>query len=133
MVFWESKRRQRQKEVQSKRKFRLSAFNSFPKPSLSKGLELAIYANSGLRDGSMANVSWLQEFPDPVTKICWDNYATLSMKMAYEIGLHEGDVIELRNSDGMSVEVPVHIQPGQHNSVVWFGYGLWSLGSWQSG
>ena len=105
----------------------------FHKPQ--KEVELALYANSGLRDGQMANVSWLQEFPDPITKICWDNYATLSIKMAHDKNLHEGDVVQLKTEDGSSVTVPIHIQPGQHDSVIGLaiGYGRWAAGKVANG
>ena len=113
------------------RNFQTSAFKHPLKRSPVKppSLELCIYASPGLRDGSMANVSWLQEFPDPVTKICWDNYATISVKMAHDYHLRQGDVIQL-TTDTSSLEVPVHIQPGQHDSVIGLamGYGRWASG-----
>ncbi len=100
-----------------------------------EGLELALYTNSGLRDGSMANVSWLHEFPDPVTKICWDNYATVSVGFAHEKNLREGDMVQLKVKGRDPVEVPVHIQPGQHDSVVGLalGYGRWAAGAVANG
>ena len=114
----------------SPRKFLTSALGFLQIQRPQRGIELALYASSGLRDGSMANVSWLQEFPDPVTKICWDNYATVSIKMAHDKNLHEGDVIQLKVSEGNFVTVPVHIQPGQHGSVIGLaiGYGRWAAG-----
>jgi molybdopterin-containing oxidoreductase family iron-sulfur binding subunit len=29
-------------------------------------------------DGQQANNPWLQEFPDPITRVSWDNYVTVS-------------------------------------------------------
>lgn len=93
-------------------------------------LELVLYSSVGLRDGSLANVPWLQEFPDPVAKICWDNYLTVSHKYAEENHLQEGQVVEL-TAGGQTVKVPVHIQPGQHDSALGLalGYGRTSVGS----
>lgn len=86
--------------------------------------ELVLYPTVGLKDGSMANVSWLQEFPDPVTKICWDNYLSVSPKVAADMKLKEGQIVELMVS-GKTVKVPVHIQPGTNDHVVGLalGYG----------
>lgn len=86
--------------------------------------ELVLYPTVGLRDGTLANVPWLQEFPDPVTKICWDNYLTVSPKLADEKGLAQGQVVNLKVGD-KTLAVPVHIQPGQHDQALGLavGYG----------
>ncbi len=39
----------------------------------SKGLELTLYPKIGMGDGQMANNTWLQEFPDTLTRATWDN------------------------------------------------------------
>ena len=57
--------------------------------------ELLLYSTCGLKDGALANVSWLQEFPDPVTKICWDNYLCVSPADARKNNLQEGQVVQL--------------------------------------
>lgn len=87
-------------------------------------LELVLYSTVGLRDGSLANVSWLQEFPDPVTKICWDNYLTVSPRLASQRGLSQGQVVKLKVGN-KTLEVPVHIQAGQADSALGLavGYG----------
>lgn len=107
----------------SPRSFNSSALRNIT-PVESSEIELALYATVGLRDGSLANVSWLQEFPDPVTKICWDNYLTVSIKDAKAWKLSEGDVVKLQIA-GRNLEAPVHIQPGQAAGVVGLavGYG----------
>ena len=96
-------------------------------PKYSNGeYELALYLTSGLKDGTLANVSWLQEFPDPVTKICWDNYLCVSPATARKKGLTEGQVVEIKKSGReLSSKVPVHIQPGQVDGVLALalGYG----------
>ncbi len=93
------------------------------------GYELSLYLTSGLADGTLANVSWLQEFPDPVTKICWDNYVTVSPADAKKEHLHEGSVVRL-SASGQTMELPVHIQPGQADGVLGLavGYGRMGLG-----
>jgi len=84
------------------------------------GIDIEVYENVGIGNGSMANNPWLQELPEPVSKVCWDNFAAVSPALASEYQLQLGDVIEL---NGLSV--PVLIQPGQaRNSIsIAMGYG----------
>ncbi len=85
---------------------------------------LVLYQKTGLLDGRHAQNPWLQELPDPVTKVTWDNYLSLSPALARKMGVKEGEVLEI--SDGeKTVQLPVQIQPGQHDRVVAIavGYG----------
>lgn len=88
------------------------------------GLELRLYEKSGMRDGRHANNPWLQELPDPVTKVVWDNYAAVAPALAADLDLRQEDVVRL--TDGQrALELPVYIQPGQAPSCVSvaLGYG----------
>ena len=87
--------------------------------------ELVLYSTSGLKDGTLANVSWLQEFPDPITKICWDNYLCVSPSDARRKSLKEGQIVNLKGQNGHQLQVPVHVQPGQADGVLALavGYG----------
>lgn len=106
------------------RGFNTSALSRVSEASVGEGYQLDLYATVGLRDGTLANVSWLQEFPDPVTKICWDNYLTMSPADAAKENLKEGDTVNITR-DGKTLEAPVHIQPGQADGVLGLaiGYG----------
>lgn len=88
------------------------------------GLEVVLYEKVGMGNGALANNPWLQEFPEPVTKACWDNYASISQKTAKELGVAQDDVVKVEVK-GKSVELPVLIQPGQANGTVAIaiGYG----------
>jgi molybdopterin-containing oxidoreductase family iron-sulfur binding subunit len=81
---------------------------------------LVLYPKVALLDGRHAYNAWLQELPDPVSKIAWDNYACLSVTAARRLGVRDGDVVRLDTQDGpsASLELPVYIQPGQHDGVV---------------
>jgi molybdopterin-containing oxidoreductase family iron-sulfur binding subunit len=93
------------------------------------GLALILYPKVGMPDGSHAYNPWLQELPDPVTKVTWDNYASLSPRAAAKLGLSEGDLVRLEvpgpERDAAVLELPVYIQPGQHDGTiaVALGYG----------
>jgi len=88
------------------------------------GFELVLYQTSNLGTGRAANNPWLQELPNPITKVTWDNYITVPYSYAMEQGLKDGDVLSL-SSGGKSVKAPVVIQPGQANGSVTLsvGYG----------
>lgn len=87
--------------------------------------ELVVYQSVGLGDGKYANVSWLQEFPDPVSKIVWDNYLTLSPHTAEELKVKDGDVLSIKGTHGEDLELPAFVQPGQDDHTVGMkvGYG----------
>lgn len=86
-----------------------------------EGNELVIYEKVSIGDGKYANNPWLQELPDPITRICWDNYLTVSVSFAEKNGLNIGDVVRLSLSE-KTVNVPVMVQPGQANNT--FGLAL---------
>ncbi len=113
----------------SSRGFNSSALSRVTVPNKVSGYALQLYATVGLKDGSLANVSWLQEFPDPVTKICWDNYLTVSPQDAEREHLKSGSVVVLE-VNGQKLKVPVHVQPGQADGVLGLavGYGRTRVG-----
>ena len=85
------------------------------------GFELNLYTKTGLGDGKQANNPWLQEFPDPITRASWDNYLTMSIADAKELGFSNpvkdngainGDYAKI-SVNGKEAVVPVMIQPGQ--------------------
>lgn len=92
-------------------------------------IELAIYENVAVGDGRYANNPWLQELPDPVSKVTWDNFAAINPKFAEELGLKEGDVIEIKSGSN-TVKLPVLQQPGQAMGTVSvaMGYGRTAAG-----
>jgi len=92
--------------------------------ALSTELEITVYEKVGLGTGSQANNPWLQEFPEPVSKACWDNYATISQPTATKLNLKQGDVVEV-GAKGYKVSLPVLVQPGQAQDTIAIaiGYG----------
>jgi molybdopterin-containing oxidoreductase family iron-sulfur binding subunit len=95
-----------------------------PAPA-SDELELVLYPKIAMHDGRHAYNPWLHELPDPITKIAWDNYACLSSALAKRLGIAEGDVVRVTSQDGLALELPAYVQPGQHDRVVAvaLGYG----------
>ena len=96
--------------------------------------ELNLYTKGGMGDGKQANNPWLQEFPDPLTRASWDNYLTVSIADAKELGFENPvkDNGAINGSyasvtvNGVTLEnVPVMVQPGQAKGSVGLalGYG----------
>jgi molybdopterin-containing oxidoreductase family iron-sulfur binding subunit len=92
------------------------------------GFELVLRPGLAVYDGRYGNNGWLQEFPDPVTKVTWANPATLCPADAERLDLEDGDVVRLE-VDGRAVEVPILVQPGQAAGVIIgsLGYGRRTL------
>ena len=91
-------------------------------------LALVLYEKIGMRDGRHAYNPWLHEMPDPLTKVVWENYACLAPATASRLGLQEGDMVAVAG-EGESIELPVQIQPGQHEGVVAVAVGYGRAGT----
>jgi molybdopterin-containing oxidoreductase family iron-sulfur binding subunit len=78
---------------------------------LKDSLEVVFYRDAKMDDGRYANNGWMQELPDPVTKLTWDNAVLVSRMTARELGVQNGDVVEI-TLNGRSVKGPVWTQPG---------------------
>ncbi|MEL7089234.1 MAG: molybdopterin dinucleotide binding domain-containing protein, partial [Planctomycetota bacterium] len=80
-------------------------------------MQIAFRADPKVYDGRFANNGWLQELPETITKITWDNPAWVSIKDAQAMGLENGDVIKI-TVDGRSLDVAVFVVPGQAPGVI---------------
>jgi len=98
--------------------------------ALAKDVELQVYENVPMRDGKSANNAFLQELPDPVSKVTWDNYVAIAPKYAEKLNIKEFDVVTVKGSNGYSVDLPVLVQPGQAQGTVSIalGYGRTKVG-----
>jgi MoCo/4Fe-4S cofactor protein with predicted Tat translocation signal len=97
--------------------------------SLAKDIELHVYQSVAVGSGNQANNPLLQETPDPVSKVTWDNYAALNPKFAESLGISEFDIVSLKGAD-YEIELPVLLQPGQAQGTVSvaLGYGRTKAG-----
>jgi molybdopterin-containing oxidoreductase family iron-sulfur binding subunit len=98
------------------------------------GLEIVFLPSPSIHDGRFANDGWLQELPDPLTKLTWDNPALVSPTTAESLGLANGDLVRLDYA-GRSMELPVWLLPGMTDGVVALtvGYGRSHAGRVGSG
>jgi molybdopterin-containing oxidoreductase family iron-sulfur binding subunit len=78
---------------------------------------LIAYPSTSLFDGRGANRPWLQELPDPVTKVTWSTWVEIHPETATRLGIAEGDIVEVTSPAG-SVTVPAYLYPGLRHDVV---------------
>jgi MoCo/4Fe-4S cofactor protein with predicted Tat translocation signal len=102
-------------------------------PSASS-LEVVFYRDAKMDDGFYANNGWMQELPDPITKITWDNAVLVSHKTARELGVQNGDMVEI-TLNAKKVQGPIWVQPGMadYSLGLALGYGRTKSGRVGSG
>lgn len=114
----------------------LSAIDSEIKAALPKmealsaeNMEVVFAVSPAIFDGRFANNGWLQELPDSMTKLTWDNPALISHRTAVELGLENGDIVQLQRQNNI-LEMPVSILPGQadYSLTLILGYGRKAAG-----
>ena len=93
-----------------------------PAPSLD-GLEIGFVPSYAVYDGRFAMNPWMQELPDPITKLVWDNAALVSPKTATAFDVKTGDVVKLTTREGRSIEVPAFVLPGHADWSVTLPFG----------
>ena len=95
-----------------------------------KGMEVYFYEKVAIGDGKLANNPFLQEMPDPIAKVTWDNYVCIPYSFAKEKGI---DVMPYDKKvpiakivvNGKAIELPVVVQFGQaqNTMAIALGYG----------
>lgn len=93
--------------------------------------EVVVYQKNGIGDGQQAANPWLQELPDPITKVTWDNYITISREDAEKngfniiLGQERPASLATVTVNGKSLTLPVFVLPGQAKGTlgIALGYG----------
>ncbi len=91
--------------------------------------EVVLTPSSSLWDGRYSGNAWLQEAPDPVTKLTWDNAAWIGSKTFRDLGLKEGQLVTV-SVNGAELTLPALEAPGHvtHSISIALGYGQKNLG-----
>ena len=116
-----------------------TAISSF---KVSNDWEVELYVKAGMGDGRHALNPWLQELPDPITKVTWDNYVTMHPQDVLELfGVKAEDSYKGHNelylgekypakvvkvtANGVTLTLPVYPLPGQARKTIGIalGYG----------
>jgi MoCo/4Fe-4S cofactor protein with predicted Tat translocation signal len=102
------------------------------------GLEINFNQLTGMGVGTIANNPWLLEFPDPISRVSWDNYLTVAAADAVELGLRHwnesngalnGNLANVTVNGVVLENVPVFIQPGQTIGTVGLAVGFGRVGA----
>jgi molybdopterin-containing oxidoreductase family iron-sulfur binding subunit len=72
---------------------------------------IVVYPSPTVGDGAGANKPWLQELPDPVTKIAWQSVIELHPETARKLGIEDGDHLQLQTARG-TVTAPAYVYLG---------------------
>jgi molybdopterin-containing oxidoreductase family iron-sulfur binding subunit len=98
-------------------------------PASSQGLEVVFRPDPYFYDGRFANNGWLQELPQPMTKLTWDNAVHLSAETAQRLGLINQSRVQLEYR-GRYVEASIWLSPGHppDSATLHLGWGRWHAG-----
>ncbi|SFT82049.1 quinol:cytochrome c oxidoreductase iron-sulfur protein precursor [Lishizhenia tianjinensis] len=102
--------------------------NDLPKAG---DLEVVLYQKAAIGIGVQANNPWLQEMPDTISKVTWDNYITMSPERMKEAGYNttldqeHGASLATITVGEQTLTLPVYPSPGQADGTVGIalGYG----------
>ena len=88
------------------------------------GMEISFRPDPTILDGRFANNGWLQELPNPISKVVWDNAVFLAPSTAEKLAVTTDDVVVLKVGNN-SIKGSVWVAPGQarDTATVHLGYG----------
>ncbi|PKL81904.1 MAG: molybdopterin oxidoreductase, partial [Ignavibacteriae bacterium HGW-Ignavibacteriae-3] len=115
-------------------KFNISAFSALNNSKKGNGYSLHLTESYYVGDGRFANNGWLQETPHPVSKVAWDNYASISPLLAKQLSVEMNDLVEV-SVNGKKLILPALVQPGVEDKTIniELGYGRSVAGDVGSG
>ena len=92
----------------------------------SAGFDLALYQKVGVLDGSSALNPWCHELPDPVTKVTYDNYVSISRHDAETNGWEQGDIVKV-SGNGAEIDRSTIVDSTRSSQrSYWYRIGLWT-------
>ncbi len=108
-----------------------SAGRAISSAKASSGIEVSLYTKVGIGTGAQSANPWLQELPDPISKVTWDNYIAMNPAdvEANGFNMHLGQEwpasVAKLTVNGQELTLPVVPQPGQKRGSVSvaLGYG----------
>jgi molybdopterin-containing oxidoreductase family iron-sulfur binding subunit len=100
-----------------------------PAPVVNGTFELVFAQDHKVYDGRFANNGWLQELPDPITKLTWDNAALMAPGDADRLGVRRDDLVDIALA-GRTLRAAVCVVPGQApgSLTLLLGYGRRAAG-----
>jgi anaerobic selenocysteine-containing dehydrogenase len=112
-------------DVHEGKSYRWAAGAAMPEPAKPRfagnekefPLHLSVYPSTAFYDGRGASLPWLQQLPDPMTTVVWDNWIEINPKTAEELKINFGDLVEVTSPRG-SLRLPAVIYPGIRPDMV---------------
>ncbi len=95
----------------------LTPAQSGPSQAGNGGFEVTFIPSSSTWDGRFANNAWLQETPDFLTKVTWDNVALIAPDTARGLGISSQAMVRIKLGD-RSLDIPALVMPGQARSSI---------------
>jgi Fe-S-cluster-containing dehydrogenase component len=97
-----------------------SSLQTAAEEKINEGFTVELVENINIGTGHGPLNPWLQECPDPVTRIAWGNYASLAPSVARRLKIKNGDIVQVG-----SLTLPAFVQPGQAEQTISIalGYG----------
>ncbi|MEE8452187.1 MAG: TAT-variant-translocated molybdopterin oxidoreductase [Thermoguttaceae bacterium] len=88
-------------------------------------VEIVFCRDASVHDGRFANSGWLQEMPDPITRLTWGNAAVMNPTTADKLGVEDQTLVKLILRGRKVEEMPAYVLPGQATGTVAvaLGYG----------
>ncbi len=80
-------------------------------------MHLVVYPSPVFGDGRGANKPWLQELPDPVSKVLWSSWVEIHPQKANELGIERGDIVEVTTANG-SIKAPAYLYLGIRTDTI---------------
>ena len=86
-------------------------------------LEVVFCRDASVYDGRFGNNSWLQELPDPITRLTWGNAALVSPADAWRLGIENETLVTLKLGDRPPARLPAYVMPGQASGSITLPWG----------
>ncbi|MEK9727806.1 MAG: 4Fe-4S dicluster domain-containing protein [Candidatus Margulisiibacteriota bacterium] len=105
------------------RRLNINQIKLSPTKENTSQLNLTIQPSYQMIDGRYSNNAWLNETPDPTTKLTWGNAFIISHEFSEKHNVKTGNIIQIK-TDKSTISGPVLILPGQDNSTITLHYGF---------
>jgi molybdopterin-containing oxidoreductase family iron-sulfur binding subunit len=76
------------------------------------------FSHNTLLDGRNTHLPWAQAAPDPITTVAWQSWVEMNQRRMEEMGLREGDIVQVEAFDGKRITAPVYPNPAMRPDVV---------------
>jgi anaerobic selenocysteine-containing dehydrogenase len=75
------------------------------------------FASQMLYDGSLADLPWMQEAPDPMSSAMWGTWVEINPATANKLGIKQTDLVEVASQHG-TLRAPAMMNPGLAPDVI---------------